>query len=977
MTSIIAPAKIPLSLEERKAIAEYQSRTGVRLDTSQLTRYNINRIVAYINQDKTLPISSPLASGISLARGKPKMVDSALAYDIVKNPLGLATTLGATPSSMVVTEWIVKPRMSEDKREELIRQQIESLDSVGNIFKTTAKAGAVFSGSSLVGGTLGAVGGVGKTLITSPPTFFLTEEQKKGVRKELLKQTGISAGTGFVHGALLGADITKGGVLETYSQIPKATTKLELARAVRQATMTTLFDIDKFTGVVGSIDDYKMFRDVIKDIDKKYYSSKSGIDKTKYTVGGTVAKIMLPESELESIGDLIFQGLGAYKSDKLIRHNIARGLQGGFGSVFTYQKFKTAELPSDYLVAGVGALATLTSGMDIKLPSPKEDTSFKVTSTIEGKGIDTDKLLLNINENRVRLIEGAETKTTIDTKTAPDKTVKVELFEKIIGEGKIGKQEGVGTIISKQEHPSTIAGKIKELFKVDNEKVIGFLKEKGLKVGDEGVIKLETYRLSKPVKIGKDIKSNAELVKSVDYFRVTSEGQTKIQTESGDIFVTSVKQRSTYSPTKQETVKFSELDTKTDSDIDLLGKLVDDSFITKKDRFVLLKKKKPKEMSIANIRIDNKPFASEVRVKSLTESKIFSDIGKIFRSKRKPKLVSDSISSKIKEGFDIGTKIDSTSKPISVQTKESFIPTKQDSDYAFGGKRYSETLADIKQDNLILFGVTPKLVEGKVETLIPKVSASEFQPKVTLKQDIKSDIKQLFKPSVKLDTKSDFKLDIKQDVKQDIKQDIKSDIKQLFKTDVTPKMRTSTIQSIKLDTKQVVKPKPRIDTKLDVKLKESSDQKQTLRDRSEGKSPLSFKKEREYYIPEAKRNNKWVKLSKEGLSRDSALGRGARAVDNTVAVSFRIKKAKEGNDRIIDNYYKQNKHKFRDYKIRKGVKIPLKDEFIELKGRHRIDTKGEKEGLTLSKYIKQQGWLSPASKKLARIESKFKIPSGI
>jgi hypothetical protein len=141
---------------------------------------------------------------------------------------------------------------------------------------------------------------------------------------------------------------------------------------------------------------------------------------------------------------------------------------------------------------------------------------------------------------------------------------------------------------------------------------------------------------------------------------------------------------------------------------------------------------------------------------------------------------------------------------------------------------------------------------------------------------------------------------------------------------------------------------------------------------------LSLSPKKEYYIPEAKRNDKWVKLSEKGMSEKSALSRGARAVDNTVAVSFRIKKVKEGDDKIIDNYYSGNINKFRDYKIRNKQQIPLKNEFIELKGKERIDTSGEKKGLTLAKYIKQQGWTgSSASRKLNKLESRYKIPTGI
>jgi len=125
----------------------------------------------------------------------------------------------------------------------------------------------------------------------------------------------------------------------------------------------------------------------------------------------------------------------------------------------------------------------------------------------------------------------------------------------------------------------------------------------------------------------------------------------------------------------------------------------------------------------------------------------------------------------------------------------------------------------------------------------------------------------------------------------------------------------------------------------------------------ERKKELSLTKEKAYYIPEAKRNNQWVKLSQTGLTEEAAKGRGARAVDLTVAGRFRIRRVGKGTDKIIDNYFAYNKDKFRDYKISKGKKIPITNIWIEKKGQARIDTPTEKQGLTLAKFIKKQNWI--------------------
>ena len=61
-------------------------------------------------------------------------------------------------------------------------------------------------------------------------------------------------------------------------------------------------------------------------------------------------------------------------------------------------------------------------------------------------------------------------------------------------------------------------------------------------------------------------------------------------------------------------------------------------------------------------------------------------------------------------------------------------------------------------------------------------------------------------------------------------------------------------------------------------------------------------------------------------------------------------------------YYDKTRKKFRNYRIRKGKKVPMKNTFIERKGVGRIDTRGEKEGLRLAKFIKQRGFFAPVKK---------------
>jgi len=116
-------------------------------------------------------------------------------------------------------------------------------------------------------------------------------------------------------------------------------------------------------------------------------------------------------------------------------------------------------------------------------------------------------------------------------------------------------------------------------------------------------------------------------------------------------------------------------------------------------------------------------------------------------------------------------------------------------------------------------------------------------------------------------------------------------------------------------------------------------------------------KKKQGYLPQAKtKGGKWITLSDKPLSRESALSRGSRAVDQTLSAQFRAKKVKGKITNGIDRYFGVTKNKYRPYKIKKGQKIELINHFIEKRG-SRIDTAGEKRGLTLAKYAKQKGWI--------------------
>ena len=101
---------------------------------------------------------------------------------------------------------------------------------------------------------------------------------------------------------------------------------------------------------------------------------------------------------------------------------------------------------------------------------------------------------------------------------------------------------------------------------------------------------------------------------------------------------------------------------------------------------------------------------------------------------------------------------------------------------------------------------------------------------------------------------------------------------------------------------------------------------------------------------QVKQKKKWKTL-KRSMYHNDALDFGAKHVDTTPTVRFRLKKSRK---RPIDvpntNYFKLNKQKFRPYIVKKGKAKQLRpSEFIERR-RFRIDSPGELGGIT------KKGW---------------------
>lgn len=147
----------------------------------------------------------------------------------------------------------------------------------------------------------------------------------------------------------------------------------------------------------------------------------------------------------------------------------------------------------------------------------------------------------------------------------------------------------------------------------------------------------------------------------------------------------------------------------------------------------------------------------------------------------------------------------------------------------------------------------------------------------------------------------------------------------------------------------------------------STARRATLKLKVKGKKSKKQEKPIQVFNVYAKSGKKFFKINKKPLNRNDALSRGAFAVDNTVSRTFEIRPAGKSTKvtsipKKQRNYFNRQGFKLREFKIRKGRRFAIKPRFIE-KRRFGIDTKGEKTGLTIAKFLKQ-------SKKTTRRKSK-------
>lgn len=113
------------------------------------------------------------------------------------------------------------------------------------------------------------------------------------------------------------------------------------------------------------------------------------------------------------------------------------------------------------------------------------------------------------------------------------------------------------------------------------------------------------------------------------------------------------------------------------------------------------------------------------------------------------------------------------------------------------------------------------------------------------------------------------------------------------------------------------------------------------------------------------KTGKWIKLNKAPNSYTAAMAKGSEAVDTSLSRRFKVepitvKKTVQGKKQLTPKQFKKkelvqggqywfaNQNKFRNYSIKKGRKVPLRETFIE-NAKNALDTRGETQKITIEK----------------------------
>lgn len=262
------------------------------------------------------------------------------------------------------------------------------------------------------------------------------------------------------------------------------------------------------------------------------------------------------------------------------------------------------------------------------------------------------------------------------------------------------------------------------------------------------------------------------------------------------------------------------------------------------------------------------------------------------------------------------------SQNIGVKTQTATTQTTAQSN-VLGLKTTPQTVRTVKLEQSSLVSASVTTAQNNVLGLKPK---SETVKTVKSKQDTQQ--KNIFMSSPNVRTASQTSTTNKTDSKQDSKTALR-----FFSSQTTvqrPRLKTGSSNG-----SSVKKRVTRVTKKL---LFPKSSSPLSVSPSSNNKPPII----EEGFLTQIKKSGKWRTIGKKPLTKSQALAFGGYLTDNTVSASFRIKKTDE-------QPVKSSFSTFKSSKYRKSKKD--KNVFVEKKS-FRIDTSGEKRGLTVAKLLK-------------------------
>lgn len=185
-------------------------------------------------------------------------------------------------------------------------------------------------------------------------------------------------------------------------------------------------------------------------------------------------------------------------------------------------------------------------------------------------------------------------------------------------------------------------------------------------------------------------------------------------------------------------------------------------------------------------------------------------------------------------------------------------------------------------------------------------------------------------------------------------------IKQAEEVDIIQKPRQdlAIISISKVDTTTDTTTDTKVDTALDTRLDTKTYLGEEIRMKEKeiilpfglalpGQDRVKKQQKQRAYQSYIKERGKYKPIGKP-TSQSEALDLGAEYVDRTPSARFKIEPTNRkpiNNPSVSRGYFNNNKQKFRGYKIKKGSKVPMKQEYIEFE-RYRIDRPSERKGIT-------------------------------